>query len=1022
MAAVTQTIPNFLGGVSNQPDDKKLPGQVRGAINAYPDPTLGLTKRPGFKYLTQLATATTGGTAYDNNDLDNAKWFYISRDTDEKYVGCILGHATPATAAIHIWNAAEVDGNGDYVKATVTHHGTLYTITGNGDDNGTPATLTNLATTTDGSGSGMTVNLTITALDSGETICTSIEPHTEGNANYKIGDKITISKSLVPGTGAGSKINEDIVCTIRAREVPGSYLNATTRTNYNFLNVRDTSIITNKTTPVKVVKDVKHTDGKVATIKLHMVEYSARYELTITTGGTDYTHYLDTRAGDTPSGDGDTSGHLDAEEILGALKIAIDAGSSGVTATVINNSLEIEDADDPFKIKVRGGKAGASLTVYQNEVDQITDLSSDTKHGRIVKIINTFSSAGVYYTKFKADNEVSGSGLWEECRGPGEDKGLALETMPHQLYNSAKNAFIFSPIDFVDRLVGDDNTNSHPSFVKKDNYQTYIGTIQQAFYNNNRLGFLTGDNVSMSKSGDYFNMYFTSAQTSTADDPIDLSCSSIKDATLHGVIPTAGGLLLFSQNQQFILYAADGNLSPQTALIRGLSNYRMDVNIDPVDVGSNINFVSKTHDTAGYTRVFGMLPQGAGQMPKVIDIGRVVSEYIPATITGLTANSQNSFIAMWGNTDDKIYFYRTYSDGEQDLIQCWFNWECPGNVHHVEVDSDTMYSIVKTGTGNDARYNLVSATMTQTPEETIIVTSTGQQVNPHMDLYAKAVSVSYDSTNDRSKCRLPYSDISTLDPVIIIAGNATSNFSGTTESGFTIEPDRLTDSGIDYFIVPNKDLSGQAANVYVGYKYKYDVTLPKMYYRKDPEGRLTDYTAPLTIARMKFSVGQSSVVGFKLNRKGVQAATQSFTGDGTNKIFSPDFDVKDKADVIVKKNGAKQILGTDYTIADHASQPDNITVTFTNAPAAASTAANFTTPADTVEIYVDNWYTLQPTQDANYYLADDVPLDTQSIFTVPIHQRTDNYTLRVFSDSPFPLALTSMAWEGNYSPRYYRRT
>ena len=195
-----------------------------------------------------------------------------------------------------------------------------------------------------------------------------------------------------------------------------------------------------------------------------------------------------------------------------------------------------------------------------------------------------------------------------------------------------------------------------------------------------------------------------------------------------------------------------------------------------------------------------------------------------------------------------------------------------------------------------------------------------------------------------------------------------------------------------------------------------------MYFRKDQEGRLTDYTAPLTIARMKFSVGQSSVVGFKLNRKGVQAATQSFTGDGSTTAFSPDFTVKDLKDVVVKKNGAKQTLTTDYTIADHATIPDAITVTFGTAPAAASTTANVTTAADTIEIYVDNWYTLQTTQDANYYLADDVPLDTQSIFTVPIHQRTDNYTLRVYSDSPFPLALTSMAWEGNYSPRYYRRT
>ena len=39
MAAVTQRISNFLGGVSRQPDSKKLPGQVRECLNAYPDPT-----------------------------------------------------------------------------------------------------------------------------------------------------------------------------------------------------------------------------------------------------------------------------------------------------------------------------------------------------------------------------------------------------------------------------------------------------------------------------------------------------------------------------------------------------------------------------------------------------------------------------------------------------------------------------------------------------------------------------------------------------------------------------------------------------------------------------------------------------------------------------------------------------------------------------------------------------------------------------------------------------------------------
>ena len=100
MPNVTQTVPNYLGGVSRQPDTKKLPGQVVDAINAYPDPTFGLTKRPGFKFLKNLG---------NENIYANAKWFYIHRDGDEKYIGCIKG------TAIYIWNATSG------VQATVTY-------------------------------------------------------------------------------------------------------------------------------------------------------------------------------------------------------------------------------------------------------------------------------------------------------------------------------------------------------------------------------------------------------------------------------------------------------------------------------------------------------------------------------------------------------------------------------------------------------------------------------------------------------------------------------------------------------------------------------------------------------------------------------------------------------------------------------------------------------------------------------------------------------------------------------------
>ena len=120
MTAVTQRIDNYLGGVSRQADDKKLPGQVRECLNGYPDPTFGLTKRPGFKWIANLGTGTT---------YDSSKWFYISRTTDEKYIGCIK----PAGI----------------------------TVVNNGTSGATDKIA--LATTTSGSGTGLTVDLTATS-------------------------------------------------------------------------------------------------------------------------------------------------------------------------------------------------------------------------------------------------------------------------------------------------------------------------------------------------------------------------------------------------------------------------------------------------------------------------------------------------------------------------------------------------------------------------------------------------------------------------------------------------------------------------------------------------------------------------------------------------------------------------------------------------------------------------------------------------------------------------------------------
>ena len=201
-----------------------------------------------------------------------------------------------------------------------------------------------------------------------------------------------------------------------------------------------------------------------------------------------------------------------------------------------------------------------------------------------------------------------------------------------------------------------------------------------------------------------------------------------------------------------------------------------------------------------------------------------------------------------------------------------------------------------------------------------------------------------------------------------------------------------------------------ASDVIVGYKYDFDVILPRTYYKVDDAMKQSDFTANLTIARMKFAVGLSGVMGFKLKSKGIRQGKREYTGDGSTTVYNwvdEDLSYVDDDQVKVKLDN---VVTTDFTIDTTSGIIPKITFN--------------TAPGDGVKIliYLDEWYNLQPVVIADQYLANDVPISDQTIFSLPIHQKTENFQLRLFNDSPFPVSLNSMMWEGLYSPRFYRRT
>ena len=872
MPAVTQRVDDYLGGVSRQSDDKKLPGQVEECINGYPDPTFGLTKRPGFQHIGNLGTGTT---------YDNSKWFFISRTDNEKYIGCITPASGGSTGAIAIWNAVT------FASATVTY-----------------------------------------------------------------------------GTGAQA------------------YLTGA-RTDYDVLTIQDKSIITNKTTTVNTLAAPTFNANRQGTIRITGTSINTTYNVTV--AGQPISAY--------------TSGSTTTyDQVLTELKSRIDGlGISNLTVTKLKDNLRLVRTGATFTLTGSAGPFANQLNVFQDQVATLDELPGESVHNHVVKVVNSGALTSAYFLRYVANDGTSGPGYYEEAVSPAVSTGLDAATMPHELVNTSVNNFTFQRVTYDARAVGDDETNTHPSFVGNK--------ITQSFFHNNRLGFLSGDTVSMSQSAKFFNFYHTSAQTITDSDPIDLSASTVKPVALHSVIPSTQGLVLFSANQQFLMGSADGILTPAKTVIRTIANYEMDTIIDPVDTGTTINFISKT---PSYTRVFAMVTRGENENPQVADIGRVVNEWIPSSVDTLISSAQNQFIAFSGQSTRYIYFFRQYAEGKDIKLQTWFNWLAPGNVQTIATDSDEFFAVTKQG----GQFTLSKASLSQSPDDAIIVNNDGQKLNPCIDLYATASAVEFDTAGNFSKCFIPYNDATNLTPVIVIKGTtATGQF---IESGFTISPERVVESsgarsGQTYFKVPFKNLTSVASDVIVGYKFDFDVILPKTYYKIDQEMKRSDFTANLTIARMKFAVGLSGVMGFKLRSKGIRQGKKEYTGDGSTTVFpwiNEDINYIDDDQIKVKLNN---VVTTAFTVDRTGALPK---ITFSSAPG----------DGVAILIYIDEWYNLNPVIMADDYLANDIAISDHTIFTLPIHQKTDNFTLRLFNDSPFPVSLNSMMWEGIYSPRFYRRT
>jgi hypothetical protein len=93
MASITQQVGNYKSGISELPDELKVPGQVVDLKNAIPDITRGCIKRPGSDLVAAISPSTAG---------TGGKWFPIYTEQDEQYIGQVA-----TDGVVNIWRCSD---------------------------------------------------------------------------------------------------------------------------------------------------------------------------------------------------------------------------------------------------------------------------------------------------------------------------------------------------------------------------------------------------------------------------------------------------------------------------------------------------------------------------------------------------------------------------------------------------------------------------------------------------------------------------------------------------------------------------------------------------------------------------------------------------------------------------------------------------------------------------------------------------------------------------------------------------
>ena len=407
------------------------------------------------------------------------------------------------------------------------------------------------------------------------------------------------------------------------------------------------------------------------------------------------------------SGGSDTENRISSKEIAENLKNNI--SPSGVTITQSGSVLHLTSAN-AITLEATDARANQDITVFLHEVQAFTELPTIAPVGYQISIIgDPGNNYDGYYVEFKPKSGNFGEGAWTETVSPGVEYEIDEDTMPHILVRLSNGQFYFGPADkstqsgsempkWGDRIAGDYLTSPDPSFIGFP--------INDIFIYKNRLGFLSDENVILSRVRSFFEFFPETTTTILDTDPIDVVASNNRVSVLKYAVPYQDELILFSSQYQFRFNAAETILTPSTAQITVLTQFEVDTDVRPQLAGGGIIFAQSNGDFSQF-REFSVRGAGTALTADAQDLSGYVSAYVPSQMFKMTVNdTSNVMFGISGKTGQKKriyvykYFFRNSGQGTERAQSSWSYWDFAGvdEVLQVLAIRETLYCLMRYGT------------------------------------------------------------------------------------------------------------------------------------------------------------------------------------------------------------------------------------------------------------------------------------------------------------------------------------